>query len=134
MKRLIALLLVGLISVLPLSLTACTITDAVKELTAMDGPSEADRKRTLALDNIWTDVWVEGDWSEADLTVTNTVTSAYDVMVRIVSTDYSEVIASEKTIESGYSATFHPVPSGKFIIQAKSADDVTREYTLAYGG
>lgn len=127
MKRLIALLLVLLISVLSLSLTACAAVDAVKDLKNESVPSQ-----TLSLKDTWIDVWVEGNWQAADLTVTNYYTSAYDVKVRIVSIDYSEIIASEETIPSGYSATFSSVPSGNFIIQAKSADDVLREYTLSY--
>lgn len=142
MKRLIALLLVVVLSVVPLSISVSAaevdVTDENVVELDVTGPETASVQprlngtRTLTLGNAWVDVKVENNWLDATLTVTNHTTSAYKADVRVVSTDYQQIIVAAKSIDAGSSASFGTIPHGGYIIQAKSSDDVEREYTLSF--
>lgn len=86
----------------------------------------------MITENAWVDVKVENNWLAANLTVTNHTTSAHKADVRVVSTDYKTIIVATKTIDAGSSKSFGRIPSGGYIIQAKSSDNVEREYTLSF--
>lgn len=94
------------------------------------GQPRLNKKVTIALENTWTDIHVENNWLTADLTVANHTTSSYDVQIRIVSSDHKSTLCDSETIASGSSGKFSNLSAGGYIIQGKSADDVTHEYTL----
>lgn len=130
MKRIITLFLVTALLVLPLSVTAsATTVDSVEAPSSTVEP-RLNKTITVNLGSSWTDIHDEINWLNADLLVENSVTSGYDLKVRIVSRDHMNIIASEKTVSSGETTTFYGLSSGGYIIQAKSFDDVQREYTL----
>lgn len=138
MKKLVSLFLavIMIFAILPVSAFAAEAkapaSSRTYEIATQNAQARLNGKRTLTLGNAWTDVKVENNLLDADLTVSNYVTSAYSVCVRIISKDYKTIIKESKTIKSGYSATFSGIPSGGYVIQACSADGDQHEYTLGY--
>lgn len=129
MKKLLSLILC-LALCLSITLPAsAAVVDTTVEATASVEP-RLNKTVTKTLGNSWTDVWDENNWLTADLTVTNSYTSAYSVIVQIVDPDTGKIIADEQTISCGKSHTFYDLPAGGYTIQAKSVDGVVREYTL----
>lgn len=138
MKKLISLCLavIMIFGILPVSAFAAEATAPTGEFGTYESAARNSQmrlsiKKTLALGNTWTDVKVESNLLDANLTVTNHTTSVYAVKVRIISKDYTTIIKDAKTINAGHSASFSKIPSGGYIIQARSGDDVEREYTLS---
>ena len=89
----------------------------------------------------WTSLHLGSSWVAAitgdtlfqtDVTVTNHESSGYDVLVRLTDGEAMLILQDAVTLAPGASHTFHDVPGGGYIIQAKSADDVPREFTLTY--
>lgn len=90
----------------------------------------ADGNVTVQLASGWTTIQ-EGTLTQtADLAVNNSATSFYDVEVRILSGEESQLLQGSQIIHSGDWGTFTLVPAGRYTIQARSADGVVREYTL----
>lgn len=133
MKRFISLFLVAVLLVLPLSAVASAAEVDAEEAATANVQPRLTGTRTLSLGNAWTDVVSDNNWLSAYVTVTNAASSSYDVQVRIVDA-YGVIIVSGKTISAGSSKTFGPIAydAGKYTIQAKSADNAVREYTLHY--
>lgn len=84
---------------------------------------------TRELGNAWTTVWESGRRSDPELTVTNRRSSAA-VKVRFVDLEQGVIVAEEQTILPGCSANFSGLPTRGYYVQAKSSDDLPREYTL----
>ncbi len=131
MKRLI-MLLAALIAVFPLSIAASAAETAAADVETASVQPRLTGEEMLTLGNAWVYVDEDTNWFPSDLTVTNHADSAHPVMVRILSKDGSKEIKPAKKIEAGYSYTFYSIPADGYVIQAKSADDEVRMYTLIY--
>ena len=129
MKKFLALFIAAIMLIMPLSITAFAATTNTIEAEAAVQP-RLKKTVTIALGNTWTDIHVENNWLTANLTVANHTTSSYAVQIRIVSSDYVSILRESKEIASGRSGEFSNLSSGGYIIQGKSADDATHEYTL----
>lgn len=129
MKKFLTLVIVVAMFIMPLSLPASASTVNITESETAVQP-RLNEEVTLTLGDIWVDVYTENNWLNADLTVSNHTTSAYDVDIRIVSKDHKKTLKGSQTIESGSSATFYNIPSGGYIIQGRATDGIGREYTL----
>lgn len=129
MKKFLTLFIVAILLIIPVSITACVATTNTIEVEETVQP-RVKKTVTIALENTWTDIHVENNWLTADLTVANHTTSSYDVQIRIVSSDHKSTLRDSETIASGSSGKFSNLSAGGYIIQGKSADDVTHEYTL----
>lgn len=85
---------------------------------------------TVQLGSGWTTI-LEGTLTQTtDLAVNNSASSFYDVEVRILSGADAGISENRQIIPSGCWVTFSAVPTGKYLIQARSADGIVREYTL----
>lgn len=84
---------------------------------------------TRELGNAWTTIWESGRRSDPALTVTNHRSTA-PVRVRFVDLEQRVIIAEEQTILPGCSADFSSLPTHGYFVQARSSDDLPREYTL----
>lgn len=129
MKKLLAFFLAAVMIIVPMSISVSATTVDTTESESNIQP-RLNKSVTVQLGNAWTVIYQENNWLTADLTVTNSATSYYDVDIRIVSKDGTTILKDGKTIESGKSVTFSSIKSGGYIIEGKSADDVVHEYTL----
>ena len=84
---------------------------------------------SIELGNAWTTVWESGGRSDPALTVTNRPASA-PVMIRFVDAEHILIVDHGQTILPGGTAAFSNLPTDGYILQAKSANDLPREYTL----
>ncbi len=112
-KRTLAL---ALLCLLMLALAACG--------------SKAKGESTLALGDGWTDVFRGQGGEGKTVELVNTATSGYDVQFRILSME-AKVLSGPETVASGYSRSLE-CPTVPFVVQARAADGMKREYRLAY--
>ena len=84
-----------------------------------------------ALGDGWTDVFRGQGGEGKTVELVNTATSGYDVQFRILSME-AKVLSGPETVVSGYSWSVE-CPTVPFVVQARAADGMKREYTLAYG-
>lgn len=110
----------------------CLILLCVLLLTGCAVNAPASQTRTLSLGNSWTDVFLIDNTSQNPIIVQSGDDPEEPVMVRIVSRDLIRILVDEVTIHPGGSHTFSFVTTDGCIIQAKSADDTPRTYTLTY--
>ena len=92
--------------------------------------SKAKGESTLALGDGWTDVFRGQGGEDKTVELVNTATSGYDVQFRILSVE-AKVLSGPETMASGYSRSVE-CPTVPFVVQARAADGMKREYTLAY--
>lgn len=97
---------------------------------ALRNTGKPDPELTVQLGSDWTTLYEGALATPADLAVTNSAFSFYDVEVRLLSGTGMAISEHIQTISSGYSGTFSVVPAGSYTIQARSADGIVREYTL----
>lgn len=116
MKQTIRTLALALLCLLIMTLAACG--------------SKAKGESTLALGDGWTDVFRGQGGEGKTVELVNTATSGYDVQFRILSME-AKVLSGPETVVSGYSWSVE-CPTVPFVVQARAADGMKREYTLAY--
>lgn len=117
---------------IPFLLAVILILAAFSGCSAGASVTQQDAARTVTLGNAWTDVFPMGQSAVMDMEISNLSDSGRNVMVRVVSDDYKQILAFEMLVPCGEAVVFPPVPSGGCIIQAKSADDATGEFLLSY--
>ena len=117
MKQTIRTLALALLCLLIMTLASCG--------------SKAKVESTLALGDGWTDVFRGQGGEGKTVELVNTATSGYDVQFRILSME-AKVLSGPETVVSGYSWSVE-CPTVPFAVQARAADGMKREYTLAYG-
>lgn len=116
MKQTIRTLVLALLCLLIMTLASCG--------------SKAKGESTLALGDGWTDVFRGQGGEGKTVELVNTATSGYDVQFRILSME-AKVLSGPETVVSGYSWSVE-CPTVPFVVQARAADGMKREYTLAY--